>query len=94
MSHSPKYRPSPNVLSRTIGTETILFDLQSSSYYSLNEVGGRFWRLVQDELGTEQILSTLIGEFDVERPALEADIISLVDRLQELGLLQPAVEGA
>jgi hypothetical protein len=62
--------------------------LQSSSYHSLNEVGGRFWKLVQEDKDVEQILSMLMEEFEVDRPRLEADIGSLASRLQNLGLLQ------
>ena len=69
MSHS-KYRAPKSVLARTVGTETILFDLQSSSYYSLNEAGRRFWKLVQEDNGVEQILSTMTEEFELDRPTL------------------------
>lgn len=88
MSLPSRFRVPPTVLSRTVGTETILFDLQSSSYHSLNEVGGRFWKLVKEDKEIEQILSTLIDEFEVDRPKLEADISSLASQLLELGLLQ------
>ena len=88
MPLSAKYRVSQSVLARTVGSETILFDLQSSSYYSLNEVGGRFWKMVQEDKTGEQILSTLIGEFEVDRQRLEADVSSLAGELQKLGLLQ------
>jgi len=88
MPLSAKYRVSQSVLARTVGSETILFDLQSSSYYSLNEVGGRFWKMVQGDKTGEQILSTLMGEFEVDRQRLEADVSSLAGELQKLGLLQ------
>jgi len=88
MPLSAKYRVSQSVLARTVGSETILFDLQSSSYYSLNEVGGRFWKMAQEDKTEEQILSTLMGEFEVDRQRLEADVSSLAGELQKLGLLQ------
>lgn len=88
-----RFRIPPTVLSRTVGTETILFDLQSSSYHSLNEVGGRFWKLIQEDKDVEQILFTLVEEFEVDRPKLEEDISSLASQLQSLGLVQPVEEG-
>ena len=88
MSLPSRFRVPPTVLSRTVGTETILFDSQSSSYYSLNEVGGRFLKLVQEDKEVDEILSMLIDEFEVDRPKLEADINYLASQLLELGLLQ------
>lgn len=92
MSLPARYRVSQSVLARIVGSETILFDLQSSSYYSLNEVGGRFWKMVQEEKSVEQILSDLVGEFEVERQTLEVDISALASELQKLGLLQVVEE--
>lgn len=89
-----RFRVPESVLSRIVGTETILFDTQSSSYYSLNEVGGRFWTLVQEQKETSEILSTLTGEFEVDRSRLEADIASLTTQLQALGLLDKIEEAA
>ena len=89
MSFRSKFRIPQSVLARTVGTETILFDLQSSSYYSLNQVGGRFWKLVQEGKDTDQILLLLVDEFDVDVQRLENDIRSLVCELQKLGLLEP-----
>lgn len=94
MSLPPRFRIRDSVLSRIVGTETILFDTQSSSYYSLNEVGGRFWTLVQEQKETREILSTLIDEFEVDRSRLEADIASLANQLQTLGLIEKIPEAA
>lgn len=89
MPLSSKYRVSDNVLARTVGSETILFDLKSSSYHSLNEVGGRFWKLVQEDRNIEQILSILMEEFEVDRQRLELDLGALVGELEKLGLIEP-----
>lgn len=94
MSLPPRFRIRESVLSRIVGTETIIFDTRSSSYYSLNEVGGRFWTLVQEQKETGEILFMLIDEFEVDRSRLEGDIASLTTQLQSLGLLEKIEEAA
>jgi len=89
--HAPeKFQIPKSVLSRTVGTETILLNLESSTYYSLNGVGGRFWALILEGNDFQQAVTALLAEYDVEPAQLEADIHELCDELQSLGLLEPA----
>jgi hypothetical protein len=75
---------------RTVGNETVLMDLETSTYHSLNSVGGRFWALVAEGKDFEQIISTLVGEYSVDRAQLEADLRELSAELQNLKLLRAA----
>jgi hypothetical protein len=79
-----------NVLSRTVGTETILLNLDTSTYHSLNAVGGRFWALVQAGSDFQQALTVMRGEYAVDPAQLEADLRALCVELENLSLLQPA----
>jgi hypothetical protein len=90
LSFSPeKYRIPASVLSRTVGTETILLNLQTSTYHSLNAVGGKFWALILQGRDFRQALAALHAEYDVEPERLEADMHELCAELQSLSLLQP-----
>jgi hypothetical protein len=53
-------------------------------------VGGRFWALVAEGRDFEQIISTLVGEYSVDRAQLEADLRELSAELQNLKLLRAA----
>ena len=37
-------RPKQDVIARTVGDETILLDLQSGTYFTLNRVGSVIWQ--------------------------------------------------
>ena len=78
------------VLARTVGTETILLNLDTSTYHSLNAVGGRFWALVQAGSDFQQALTVMRGEYAVDPAQLEADLRALCAELENLSLLQPA----
>lgn len=78
------------VLARTVGTETILLNLDTSTYHSLNAVGGRFWALVQAGSDFQQALTVMRGEYAVDPAQLEADLRALCVELENLSLLQPA----
>jgi hypothetical protein len=87
---SEKFVIPKSVLSRTVGTETILLNLDTSTYHSLNAVGGRFWALVQEGSDFQQALTVMRGEYAVDPAQLETDLRALCAELQGLSLLQPA----
>lgn len=85
-----KFEVPKTVLSRTVGQETILLNLDTSTYHSLNAVGGKFWALILQGKDFQQAVDTLRSEYDVEPAQLEADLHELCDELQSLSLLQAA----
>jgi hypothetical protein len=90
MVDAEKFEVPQTVLSRTVGTETILLNLNTSTYHSLNSVAGRFWALILEGKDFQQAFATLRDEYDVEPARLEADLHELCDQLQNLNLLQAA----
>lgn len=88
MSAAAKFEVPKTVLSRTVGTETILLNLETSTYHSLNSVAGRFWTLILEGNDFQEALATLRDEYDVEPGQLEADLCELCDELESLSLLQ------
>lgn len=80
------------VLSRRVGDETVLLNLDNEQYYGLDGVGSRFWEIAEGGTTLEQAVETLLGEFDVERSALTTDLNAIVVDLRRNGLL--AVDAA
>jgi hypothetical protein len=78
---------SKDVLAQEIDGETVLLDLASESFFGLDEVSTRVWQLLNEGAGREQVIETLLGEYDVERAVLEKDVSDLLDRLADAGLV-------
>lgn len=91
MPLSARFAPRPDVVFRTVGTESILLDLEGGLYYGLDEVGTRVWMLLAD-LSGEDVCRRLVQEFDVTLDQARADVAALIDQLVERGLLE--VRGA
>jgi hypothetical protein len=77
-----------HVLHTTIEQDAVLLHTLSNKYYSLNEVGARFWSLLLDGKTLRQAHQVLLGEFEVESPQLEKDLLELVERLRDQGLVE------
>lgn len=83
-----KYEVPKSVLSRSVGTETILLNLDTSTYHSLNGVAGRFWSLILEGKNLDEVEKTLLGEYAVDSGRLEADLKELCAELEKLNLLR------
>ena len=81
------FLPSPTVLSREVGDETVLVDLENEMYFSLNMTGTLVWsRLVSGSTLTE-IIDETAERFGLTAETAQQDIAKLVDQLQNAGLL-------
>ncbi len=87
---SQQAKPSADVLFQEVGGEAVLLNLASESYFGLDQVGTRIWVLLNEDARLQQVFDTMLDEFDVEPAQLEADLLALVAKLAEAGLLQVA----
>lgn len=78
---------SPDVLLRELGGESVLLDLKEEQYYGLDEVGTRFWALLEEGKSMAEVTATLLEEYDVTEIALRRDLAALLDDLLEAGLV-------
>jgi hypothetical protein len=77
---------STEALFQEIGGEGVILNLTSASYFGLDDVGTRLWQLLQADPSLPAAFATLLGEYEVEAPQLEQDILQLLRELTEAGL--------
>lgn len=84
---SQRARQSEDVLFQEVGGEAVLLDLASESYFGLDPVGTRFWSLLEGSTSLASVHQAMLAEYDVEPGQLESDLLALVSRLAEAGLV-------
>jgi hypothetical protein len=78
---------TPNhVMARHAGQETVILDLHSGIYYTLDETGSRIWQLASEGCTLAQICQLLLAEYDVDPNTLEQDVRDLAEELERRGL--------
>jgi len=87
---SQQAKPSDDVLFQEVGGEAVLLNLASESYFGLDPVGTRIWVLLNEDAHLQRVFDTMLGEYEVEPAQLQADLLDLVAKLAEAGLLQVA----
>ncbi|OLB16883.1 MAG: hypothetical protein AUI12_07425 [Acidobacteria bacterium 13_2_20CM_2_57_6] len=77
-----------HVLVRILDRESVLLNLDTEQYFGLDETGTRMWQLVTASPNIEAAYQELLAEFDVEPEMLRSNLMELLTRLVDNGLLQ------
>jgi hypothetical protein len=75
------------VMSRLVGEETVLLDLQSGMYFGLDGVGKRIWESIGKGLTLGETSEVIMSEFEVDEATAQSDVFEFVSELVERGLL-------
>lgn len=78
------------VVTRQVGDETVLLNLESGTYFGLDPVGSRFLQLLEAESALTVVIARMLEEFEVSEAQLEADLLRLAEEMLASGLLEPA----
>src|SRR5258707_2629717 len=77
-----------HVLVRFLDRESVLLNLETEQYFGLDETGTRMWQLVTGSPNIDVAYQELLAEFDVEPELLRSNLMELLSRLVDSGLLQ------
>lgn len=84
-----RYRIIPDALSAALSDGAVLLHLYTKRYFSLNETGSRIWSLLEQQATDEEIVDTLVREYDVEKPEAARAVSQLLDDLVAERLIEP-----
>ena len=75
------------VLVRDLAGESVLLNLNSESYFGLDEVGTRMWTVLTASPSIDAAFDTLLIEYEVDPVQLRNDLHNFIEKLVDLGLL-------
>ncbi len=81
-------RSSPDVQGTTMDGETVILDLSSGRYYTLNRLGSVIWEHCTGQSTMADIHTAICERFDVVPSRALDDLVALVNDLIQEGLLQ------
>ena len=76
------------VLRRELSGESVLLNLQTESYFGLDEVGSEMWNALTGSPSIELAFEALASHYAVEPERLRLDLGAFIQKLVALGLLQ------
>jgi len=90
---SQTYERNGNFATRVVGGEMIVVPIRSGvadleCVFTLDEVGAAIWRAVESPKTEEQILQSVLDQFDAEESDVRRDLGEFLATLDEAGLLR------
>ncbi len=90
MTLTDKVTIPPHVMTRTVGDEVVVLDLATGTYFGLDPVGARMWKLMTEGKTLGEVCDRMLQEYEVTREELEGDTRRLAEELNAQGLIQIA----
>ena len=89
MIQLPKGRISipDGVMVRELEGEAVLLNLNSESYFGLDDIGTRMWMALTESGSIEMAYEALLAEYEVEPEQLRADLGTFIEKLSEASLV-------
>lgn len=83
-------RVSESIVYAELEGEAVLLNVDSGTYFGLNEIGTEIWKRSEQGFTLEEIIEQLCCEYDAERSVLTNDVDRFVVALTEHGLVRRA----
>lgn len=78
----------PSVVFEEVDGELVLLELETGSYYGLNEVGASIFRALERGLALTSVVDDLHARYGVPREDLETDCAKLIEGLLQAGIVR------
>jgi len=87
ISFSDRVAVPDGVLISHLQEESVILNLESERYFGLDDVGTRFLTVLTTSESLESAYETLSSEYEVDPQVLRQDLLALVEKLVDQGLL-------
>jgi Coenzyme PQQ synthesis protein D (PqqD) len=88
ISQSTRVTISPDVVSCDLAGEVAILNMKDGVYYGLDPVGATIWNLIQKPIVLEEVRDKILEEYDVEAEECQEDLLELIEKLVENGLVE------
>jgi hypothetical protein len=78
---------STDISARAIGDETIVLSLATSRYFTITGVGTRVFELLAEDISLDDLVESIVEDYEIDRDTARRDIKAFVDRLRDAQLL-------
>ena len=79
---------NPTAISSDLDGESVILDMESGKYHSLDTTGTRVWELLEGKISFNDIVLKLMSEYSVEGQQCTTDVKEFINQLIDLGLVE------
>ena len=67
--------------------ELVMMNIENGSYASMNDTGKSIWGLIEEPKTVDEVLTSLIVEYDIDRQTAETEVISFIKKLVKVKVI-------
>jgi hypothetical protein len=82
-----RVKATPEQVSSELGKEVVILHVKNGVYYGLDEVGVLIWRKLQQGCSVSDIITAVMGEFEVDAKRCEADVLRILQEMMDAQLV-------
>jgi hypothetical protein len=83
-----KVRLPKEVVWTKLGEEVAILNAATGTYFGLDPVGSRIWCLVAEEKSLDEVVATVLLEYQIDETQVRADLGELIDQLAARSLVE------
>ncbi|GGP14013.1 lasso peptide biosynthesis PqqD family chaperone [Oceanobacillus neutriphilus] len=68
--------------------EKVMLSIENGKYYNLGETGGEIWDCMKEPISIQDLIQSLVKEYDVREYECSEQVLRFIDRLAEEGLVK------
>lgn len=88
ISFADRVKVPDDILISTLQSESVILNLNSESYFGLDEVGTHILSVLSTSNSIQAAYDVLLDEYEVDAEVLRQDLASLIERLAEQGVVE------
>ena len=88
MNVNTKVCQSKEIDSTDLNGEKVMMNLEKGKYFALNSVGSRIWNIMKEEVCVNNIIKTLLEEYDVDKETCENNVLNYLGLLENEELIK------
>ncbi len=85
-----RYTVSPDAAAAAVDDGTVVLNMRTKRYYSLNETGATVWRMLENDADTAAITDQLVALYEVDEATAAQTLDALLGELAAEALIAPA----
>ena len=75
-------------LAAEVSGEVVLMSLERGHYYGLDDIGSHIWSQIAQPVRVADLVARLAADYDGDPAVIESDVLDLLNRLLDHGLLE------
>jgi hypothetical protein len=82
-----KIQRNPKMVTSNLDGEIVMMSVENGEYYGLDETGTRIWELLEKTITVDELINSLINEFEIDRETCKHDTMEFLEDMISKNLI-------